>query len=77
MFFNNDDIVDQEFFAYMVEQDVPFDYAGLSLPYAKPDWLPAGWTRQQYFTQLSKTIDFIGLLDKRVLICEGSYNHYQ
>jgi arabinogalactan endo-1,4-beta-galactosidase len=75
-FFNNDDIVDRSFFKTMVEENVPFDYAGLSNTYPNPGWLPGGRSRDWYFNRFLKTIDYIASLGKPVLISEGGYSSF-
>jgi len=74
--FNNDDIVDRYFFQTMVNENVPFDYAGLSNTYPNPGWLPGGRSRDWYFRRFLKTIDYIASLGKPVIISEGGYSSF-
>jgi len=64
MAFNNGDILNRAFFKYMVDEDVLFDYAGLSCPYPAPGWKPGGHTREWYFERFQNTIDYIAEIGK-------------
>jgi arabinogalactan endo-1,4-beta-galactosidase len=74
--FNNDDAVDRYFFKTMVDEKVPFDYAGLSNTYPGLDWPPGGRSRDWYFSRLLKTIDYIASLGLPVLMSEGGYSSF-
>jgi arabinogalactan endo-1,4-beta-galactosidase len=77
MAFNNDDNIAKYFFKTMVDQQVPFDYAGLSNTYPNPGWFPGGRSRDWYFSRLLRTVDFIAALGKPVIFSEGGYSSFQ
>jgi len=57
----------------MVEEGVPFDVIGLSLPYATYPWNLDRYQGSCWFQRLQDTVDALGALGKRVIISEASY----
>jgi arabinogalactan endo-1,4-beta-galactosidase len=68
------DVLTKAFFKAMADSGVPFDYAGLSLPYA----FVSKWHLSQYSTdcwiqRLQETAAYIAELGRKTIIAEASY----
>jgi arabinogalactan endo-1,4-beta-galactosidase len=69
------DIFVKAFFKSMVDNDVMFDYAGLSHPYALQSWRLSEYSTDCWFQRIQETVDFIARLGKRTIISEAAYPH--
>lgn len=67
------DLVVKAFFRTMVDEGVPFDVAGLSLPYSTYPWTLDRYQGHCWFQRLQETVDTIGALGKQVIVSEASY----
>jgi uncharacterized protein (TIGR03437 family) len=67
------DIFAKDFFRAMVDFGVPFDVAGLSLPYPQPGWTGPQYSTECLFQRLDETVRAIRQLGKPVLLAEGGY----
>lgn len=61
------------FFRTMIDEDVDFDYAGFSLPYASIPWKLDQLTTDCWFQRLSDLFDSVAALGKPVIVSEASY----
>ena len=69
------DIFVKAFFKSMVDNGVPFDFAGLSLPYAVQSWRLNEYSTNCWFQRVQETVDFIASLGRPTLISEAAYPH--
>lgn len=67
------DLVVKAWARTMVEEGVPFDVIGLSLPYSTYPWNLDRYQGNCWFQRLQETVDALGALGKRVIISEASY----
>lgn len=67
------DLLVKAYFRTLVDEGVPFDVAGLSLPYASYEWTADRYSARCWFQRLQETADSLGLLGKRVVFSEASY----
>ena len=67
------DVLVKGYFRAMVEAGVPFDVAGLSLPYSTYPWTLDRYSTNCWFQRLQDTADALGALGKRVIISEASH----
>jgi arabinogalactan endo-1,4-beta-galactosidase len=61
------------FYKAMVDNGVPFDIAGLSLPYPQGTWRLNEYTADCWFGRMQETTDYIARLGKKSMIVEGAY----
>nr|WP_315255702.1 glycosyl hydrolase 53 family protein [uncultured Duganella sp.] len=61
------------FFKAMVDNGVPFDVAGLSIPYSQLPWRLNEYTTDCWFQRLQETSDYLARLGKTTMISEASY----
>ena len=63
----------EAFFQTMVDEQVDFDYAGLSHPSASYPWDLDRYSTDSWFQRLQGLTDFIAALNKQVVFSEGTY----
>ncbi len=61
------------FYKHMVDQGVPFDIAGLSMPYSQGSWRLNEYTSDCWFGRLQETAAYIARLGKKTMISEAAY----
>jgi arabinogalactan endo-1,4-beta-galactosidase len=68
------DILPKAFFKSMSDNGVPYDYAGLSHPYAfNGVWHLAQYSTDCWMQRLQETAGYIATLGKQTILAEGSY----
>lgn len=67
------DMFVKAFYKYMVDQGVPFDIAGLSIPYSQGSWRLDEYTSDCWFGRLQETTAYLARLGKKSMISEASY----
>jgi len=63
------------FFSTMVNLGVPFDVAGVSLPYMEPGWTLPQYTTACWYQKLDAVFRDIAALGKKGIISEGAYQN--
>lgn len=61
------------FYRHMVDQGVPFDIAGLSMPYSEGDWVLNKYTTDCWFGRVQETVSYLARMGKKSMISEASY----
>jgi len=69
------DLFVKSFFQTMVDEDVEFDYAGLSHPYPLAGWSLPKYSTRCWFQRMQETIDYLASLGKKVILSEAGYPH--
>lgn len=69
------DVWVKAFFTTMVNLGVPFDVAGVSLPYMSPGWALPQYTTGCWYQKLDTVFRDIAGLGKRGIISEGAYQN--
>ena len=67
------DLFIKAFYKYMADQAVPFDIAGLSIPYSEGNWRLNEYTTDCWFGRLQETAAYLARLGKKTMISEASY----
>lgn len=73
MDYSPSDVLTKAFFKSMVDNGVPFDYAGISHPYAVFPWNLNRYTTDCWLQRIQETSDYFASLGKKTIIAEGSY----
>jgi arabinogalactan endo-1,4-beta-galactosidase len=63
------------FYKAMVDNGVPFDIAGLSLPYPQGQWRLNEYASDCWFGRLQETTDYLARIGKKSMIVEGAYGN--
>jgi arabinogalactan endo-1,4-beta-galactosidase len=61
------------FYKHMVDLGVPFDIAGLSMPYSEGSWRLHEYTTDCWFGRVQETVSYLARLGKKSMISEASY----
>lgn len=61
------------FFATMIDQGVPFDVAGLSLPYMSSNWTLPQYSTSCWFQKVDAVLRDIAYLGKKAIVSESAY----
>lgn len=67
------DVYVKAFYKAMKDFGVPYDIAGLSIPYPQGQWNVHRYSQQCWFQRLQETTDYIARIGKQSMISEASY----